>query len=61
MMYIITRLMLYCHLCFPAWNIDYDMRVVDVVYDSYAIVHINKIKDTAMPAEYEVINKLFSE
>ncbi|KAM9337355.1 lipocalin-like [Symphorus nematophorus] len=39
-----------------AWNNDNDMRIVDVVYDDYALVHTIKTKDGAS----EVLNKLYS-
>merc|ERR1711915_847119 len=38
------------------WNNDNDMRVVDVVYDNYALVHTIKTKDGVS----EVLNKLYS-
>ncbi|KAJ0023005.1 hypothetical protein NQD34_015139 [Periophthalmus magnuspinnatus] len=38
------------------WNNDNDMRVVDVVYDNYALVHTIKTKDGMS----EVLNKLYS-
>merc|ERR1712035_56276 len=39
-----------------AWNNDNDMRIVDVVYDNYALVHTIKTKDGVS----EVLNKLYS-
>ncbi|XP_023127859.2 lipocalin [Amphiprion ocellaris] len=39
-----------------AWNNDNDMRIVDVVYDDYALVHTIKTKDGVS----EVFNKLYS-
>lgn len=41
----------------PAWNNDNDMRIVDVVYDEYALVHTIKTKNGVS----EVLNKLYSE
>ncbi|XP_029003193.1 lipocalin-like [Betta splendens] len=38
------------------WNNDNDMRIVDVVYDDYALVHTIKTKDGVS----EVLNKLYS-
>uniref|UniRef100_A0A3Q0QU93 Prostaglandin D2 synthase b, tandem duplicate 1 n=1 Tax=Amphilophus citrinellus TaxID=61819 RepID=A0A3Q0QU93_AMPCI len=38
-----------------AWNNDNDMRVVDVVYDDYALVHTIKTKEGVS----EVLNKLY--
>lgn len=38
------------------WNNDNDMRVVDVVYDDYALVHTIKTKDGVS----EVLNQLYS-
>ncbi|KAM8823779.1 prostaglandin D2 synthase b, tandem duplicate 1 [Spinachia spinachia] len=38
------------------WNNDNDMRVVDVVYDDYALVHTIKTKEEAV----DVLNKLYS-
>ncbi|XP_077951948.1 prostaglandin D2 synthase b, tandem duplicate 1 [Gasterosteus aculeatus] len=38
------------------WNNDNDMRVVDVVYDDYALVHTIKTKEEAV----EVLDKLYS-
>lgn len=38
------------------WNNDNDMRIVDAVYDDYALVHTIKTKD-GVP---EVLNKLYS-
>lgn len=38
------------------WNNDNDMRIVDVVYDDYAVIHTIKTKD----GESEVLNKLYS-
>ncbi|XP_028288893.1 prostaglandin D2 synthase b, tandem duplicate 1 [Parambassis ranga] len=38
------------------WNNDNDMRIVDVVYDDYALVHTIKTKDDVS----EVLNKLYS-
>ncbi|XP_032408086.1 lipocalin-like [Xiphophorus hellerii] len=38
------------------WNNDNDMRFVDVVYDSYAVVHTIKTKEGVS----EVLNKLYS-
>uniref|UniRef100_A0AAQ5ZBV5 Lipocalin/cytosolic fatty-acid binding domain-containing protein n=1 Tax=Amphiprion ocellaris TaxID=80972 RepID=A0AAQ5ZBV5_AMPOC len=40
-----------------AWNNDNDMRIVDVVYDDYALVHTIKTKDGVS----EVFNKLYSK
>ncbi|KAM9332948.1 lipocalin-like [Pholidichthys leucotaenia] len=39
-----------------AWNNDNDMRIVDVVYDDYAVVHTIKTKNDVS----EVVNKLYS-
>ncbi|XP_029935190.1 prostaglandin D2 synthase b, tandem duplicate 1 [Myripristis murdjan] len=39
-----------------AWNNDNDMRIVEVVYDSYALVHTIKTKDGVS----EVLNKLYT-
>ncbi|XP_022045705.1 lipocalin-like [Acanthochromis polyacanthus] len=39
-----------------AWNNDNDMRIVDVVYNDYALVHTIKTKDGVS----EVLNKLYS-
>ncbi|KAM4533322.1 prostaglandin D2 synthase b, tandem duplicate 1 [Odontesthes bonariensis] len=39
-----------------AWNNDNDMRIVDVVYNDYALVHTIKTKDGMS----EVLNKLYS-
>ena len=39
------------------WNNDNDMRIVDVVYDNYALVHTIKSKDGVS----EVLNKLYSK
>ncbi|XP_029955821.1 lipocalin-like [Salarias fasciatus] len=39
-----------------AWNNDNDMRIVDVVYDDYALVHTIKTKEGVS----EVLNKLYS-
>ena len=39
------------------WNNDNDMRIVDVVYDDYALVHTVKTKDGVS----EVLNKLYSK
>ncbi|XP_029314071.1 lipocalin-like [Cottoperca gobio] len=39
-----------------AWNNDNDMRIVDVQYDDYALVHTIKTKDGVS----EVLNKLYS-
>ncbi|XP_042366486.1 lipocalin-like [Plectropomus leopardus] len=38
------------------WNNDNDMRIIDVVYDEYALVHTIKTKDGVS----EVLNKLYS-
>ncbi|XP_020509804.1 lipocalin [Labrus bergylta] len=38
------------------WNNDNDMRIVDVVYDDYALVHTIKTKEGVS----EVLNKLYS-
>nr|XP_046227638.1 lipocalin-like [Scatophagus argus] len=38
------------------WNNDNDMRIVDVVYDDYAVVHTIKTKNGVS----EVLNKLYS-
>ncbi|XP_026220156.1 lipocalin-like [Anabas testudineus] len=38
------------------WNNDNDMRIVDVLYDDYALVHTIKTKDGVS----EVLNKLYS-
>ncbi|XP_034415937.1 prostaglandin D2 synthase b, tandem duplicate 1 [Cyclopterus lumpus] len=38
------------------WNNDNDMRIVDVAYDDYALVHTVKTKDGVS----EVLNKLYS-
>ncbi|XP_070784122.1 lipocalin-like [Enoplosus armatus] len=38
------------------WNNDNDMRIVDVLYDDYAVVHTIKTKDGVS----EVLNKLYS-
>ncbi|XP_071341528.1 lipocalin-like [Trachinotus anak] len=38
------------------WNNDNDMRIVDVLYDEYALVHTIKTKDGVS----EVLNKLYS-
>ncbi|GAA6228347.1 lipocalin-like [Lates japonicus] len=38
------------------WNNDNDMRIVDVQYDDYALVHTIKTKDGVS----EVLNKLYS-
>ncbi|XP_044032817.1 lipocalin-like [Siniperca chuatsi] len=38
------------------WNNDNDMRIVDVLYDEYAVVHTIKTKDGVS----EVLNKLYS-
>ncbi|XP_041817468.1 prostaglandin D2 synthase b, tandem duplicate 1 [Chelmon rostratus] len=38
------------------WNNDNDMRIVDVVYDDYAVVHTIKTKEGVS----EVLNKLYS-
>ncbi|XP_072306768.1 prostaglandin D2 synthase b, tandem duplicate 1 [Eucyclogobius newberryi] len=38
------------------WNNDNDMRIIDVVYDNYAVVHTIKTKDGVS----EVLNKLYS-
>uniref|UniRef100_A0A3Q1GM51 Prostaglandin D2 synthase b, tandem duplicate 1 n=1 Tax=Acanthochromis polyacanthus TaxID=80966 RepID=A0A3Q1GM51_9TELE len=40
-----------------AWNNDNDMRIVDVVYNDYALVHTIKTKDGVS----EVLNKLYSK
>ncbi|KAJ0059639.1 hypothetical protein NL108_009149, partial [Boleophthalmus pectinirostris] len=37
------------------WNNDNDMRVVDVIYDDYALIHTIKTKDGVS----EVLNKLY--
>jgi len=37
------------------WNNDNDMRIVDIVYDDYALVHTIKTKDGVS----EVLNKLY--
>lgn len=39
------------------WDNDNDMRIVDVVYDNYALVHTIKTKDGVS----EVLNKLYSK
>lgn len=39
-----------------AWNNDNDMRIYDVVYDDYALVHTIKTKNGVS----EVLNKLYS-
>ncbi|KAM3593744.1 uncharacterized protein V6R79_020682 [Siganus canaliculatus] len=39
-----------------AWNNENDMRIVDVVYNDYALVHTIKTKDGVS----EVLNKLYS-
>ncbi|KAM6900538.1 lipocalin-like [Xenentodon cancila] len=39
-----------------AWNNDNDMRIVDVVYDDYALVHTIKTKEGVS----EVLDKLYS-
>ncbi|CAG5895832.1 unnamed protein product [Menidia menidia] len=39
-----------------AWNNDNDMRIIDVVYNDYAIVHTIKTKEGSS----EVLNKLYS-
>ncbi|XP_056155487.1 lipocalin-like [Lampris incognitus] len=39
-----------------AWNNENDMRIVDVVYDDYAVVHSIKTKDGVS----DVFNKLYS-
>uniref|UniRef100_A0A8C6WG35 Prostaglandin D2 synthase b, tandem duplicate 1 n=1 Tax=Neogobius melanostomus TaxID=47308 RepID=A0A8C6WG35_9GOBI len=41
---------------FRRWNNDNDMRIVDVVYDNYALVHTIKTKDGVS----EVLNKFYS-
>ncbi|XP_036935119.1 prostaglandin D2 synthase b, tandem duplicate 1 [Acanthopagrus latus] len=38
------------------WNNENDMRIVDIVYDDYALVHTIKTKDGVS----EVLNKLYS-
>ncbi|KAG7236988.1 hypothetical protein INR49_032919 [Caranx melampygus] len=38
------------------WNNDNDMRIVDILYDDYAVVHTIKTKDGVS----EVLNKLYS-
>ncbi|KAE8279971.1 Lipocalin Precursor [Larimichthys crocea] len=38
------------------WNNDNDMRIVDVVYDDYALVHTTKTKEGVS----EVLNNLYS-
>ncbi|XP_008299590.1 lipocalin-like [Stegastes partitus] len=40
----------------PVWNNDNDMRIVEVVYDDYALVHTIKTKNEVS----EVLNKLYS-
>lgn len=39
------------------WNNDNDMRIVDILYDDYALVHTIKTKDGVS----EVLNKLYSK
>lgn len=41
----------------PVWNNDNDMRIVDVVYDDYALVHTIKTKDGVS----QVLNNLYSK
>uniref|UniRef100_A0A3Q3JLE9 Uncharacterized protein n=1 Tax=Monopterus albus TaxID=43700 RepID=A0A3Q3JLE9_MONAL len=39
------------------WNNDNDMRIVEVLYDEYALVYTNKTKDGVS----EVLNNLYSK
>lgn len=42
---------------FSVWNNDNDMRIVDAVYDEYALVHTIKTKEGVS----QVLNKLYSK
>lgn len=44
-------------LLLTVWNNDNDMRIVDVLYNEYALVHTIKTKDGVS----EVLNKLYSK